>query len=180
MLGAATAAPRAFRSADGSKEIWGTVKNVVESPKGRLVELELDGSKKRVKFLASVLSEEDQAHIDEMAQTFAAGRSLHLAIEPNVDKVGPVESRGRKVTTENTAFDLNFRNGAAETLADLDITYKVFYRKALRKDKLGSQRVDRSKVGELKLESIKPRGDQTLATQPVAIVSDRANKGGPG
>ena len=178
--GSALATPRAFRSADGSKEIWGTIKDVTDSPKGKIVQLELDGSGKLIKFPASVLSEEDQSHIDEMSQVFAAGRSLRLEIKPNVEKSGPVERSGRKVSTANSAFDLGFRNGAQETLADIDVEYKIFYRKAVRKDKLGSERVDRSKVGELKLESIKPRGEQVLVTSAVPIVSDRANKGGPG
>lgn len=178
--GSALAAPRAFKSADGSKEIWGTIKDVTDTPKGRIVQLQLDGSGKLIKFPASVLSEDDQSHIDEMSQVFAAGRNLHLEIKPSVDRAGPSETGGRKITTENTAFDLGFRNGADETLADIDVDYKIFYRKALRKDKLSSKREDRAKAGSLKLESIKPRGEQVLATANVPIVSDRANKGGPG
>ncbi|MDG2126322.1 MAG: hypothetical protein P8J87_21650, partial [Verrucomicrobiales bacterium] len=62
--GSALAAPRAFRSADGSKEIWGTITDVTDTPKGRIVQLKLDSSGKLIKFPASVLSEDDQSHID--------------------------------------------------------------------------------------------------------------------
>lgn len=177
--GTAVAEHRAFRSADGSKEIWGTVLDIVDSPKGQLVVMRLESGKK-IKFPTTSLSKADQEYINEAGQRFAAGRDLRLQIKPNEEKSEAQLSRGRKVVTNDFGFDLTFKNNGKTDLENLEVEYEIFYRKDKREGKTEHKRYDQSLTGTMKINSVKPRLEQTLTTQRVAIVSDKANKGGPG
>jgi hypothetical protein len=179
VAGTAVAEHRAFRSADGSKEIWGTVLDIVDSSKGHLVVMRLESGKK-IKFPASSLSEADQEYISEASQRFAAGRELRLEITPNEEKSEPQLTRGRKIVTNDFGFDLTFTNTGQSELENLEVEYEIFYRKDKREGKTEHKRYDQSLSGTMKINSVKPKLEQTLTTQRVAIVSDKANKGGPG
>jgi hypothetical protein len=137
--------------------------------------------------LAEIFSKEDRAYIEEAVVNHIAGRNLAMTIEPNEDRGSPEKKGGRSIVTATHTFDVELRNNGEEELSDLEVEYRVFYKKAERVwDQRGSQKIGKSKRNDsyrentVKVASIKPRKDESFSTVPLSLVNNRPNRGGPG
>ena len=179
---------RSFSTADGSKVIKASISQILPNKDGkRFIEIKREDNGKRYKVLSEIFSTEDQAYIEEAAAIIDGGRNLSVSIKPNEDRSSAVKTKGRSVVTAEHTFDIELRNNGQNELGDLEVKYKVFYRKAERIWEIkGTQRIGKSKRSDvykenvMKVASVKPRETHAFTTIPLKLVHDRPNRGGPG
>ncbi|MDA0811712.1 MAG: hypothetical protein O3C21_04880 [Verrucomicrobia bacterium] len=179
---------RTFSTADGSKVIKAAITQILPSKDGkRYIEITREDNGKRYNVLAEVFSADDQAYIEETVALMESGRNLSVSIKPNEDRGSAVKAGGRSVVTAKHTFDIELRNNSETAVEGIEVSYKVFYKKAERvwetkgTQSIGtSKRVDAYKDNKVEVATVKPRESHTFSTVPVSLTHDRPNRGGPG
>lgn len=152
---------RSFYSTDYSKSFKGTLKKysdttgvlTVETAKGALTKVNLDD-----------LSERDAQYIENVGDLITALNGLALTIKEVKEKPSKV---GRAITV-NTSFDVTVSNRAEATINNLDIRYKVFY----KRDTLDAAPVLTQDEGSWAMSEIYGKYRETVTTEPIDIVRE--------
>ncbi len=170
---------RTFTSADGSKTLLAECVATAGEGDNITATLVLDDGR-AMKVRADVFSLEDQGYLADVNAAQKAARALSIRLEETRGESEREEIRWRRITTTPTKFSIEVRNNGRDDVTDLEVDYQVFYRDAVRVGSKDGERMERRIAGKLALAELPPRGDKMLTTEPVAMVSDRPNKGGPG
>lgn len=170
---------RTFTSADGSKTLLAECFDTSGEGENLTATLVLDDGRS-MKVRADVFSEDDQNYLAEVNAAQKAARALSVRLEETSEDSEREKTRGRRITTTPTKFAIEVRNNGRDEVTGLEVDYQIFYRDAVRVGSKDGEWMERNIEGKLALAELPPRGDTVLTTEPVDIVSDRPNKGGPG
>lgn len=159
---ASTSFARTFTSADGSKTMDGKLTAVSVQNKTATIK-RVDG--KSITFPLSAVSSEDQTYIKDWYKGTAALRNLSVNIKQQDVKGTETKTSNARRYTITSKYALNIRSNAPFEVNDLDVKYRIFY----KKDKEKSKDLELTADGSTKIDSLMARGEMMFTTDPVSL-----------